>query len=147
MYDRKLSHTRQQIQYYIHQVFTDPCPCGLSGLRYKVVGRSDDMLKVKGVPVYPAAIQGVINGFIPRLTGQFRIVLDVPPPRVIPPLKLKVEYGENVSEAELPTLEKELLNKMHAINKIKPDITWLKPNALERAVKKTQFLEKAYEKK
>ena len=131
----------------IHQVFTEPCPCGLSGFRYKIVGRADDMLKVKGVPVYPAAIQGVINGFIPRLTGAFRIVLDVPPPRVIPPLKLKVEYGENVGEAELPALEKEILEKMHSTNKIKPEIAWLKPNTLERAVKKTQFLEKAYEKK
>ena len=131
----------------IHQVFTEPCPCGLSGFRYKIVGRADDMLKVKGVPVYPAAIQGVINGFIPRVTGAFRIVLDVPPPRVIPPLKLKVEYGEEIGEADLPALEKEIMEKMHSINKIKPEITWLKPNTLERAVKKTQLLEKAYEKK
>lgn len=129
----------------IHQVFTDPCPCGQSGFRYKIVGRADDMLKVKGVPVYPAAIQGVINGFIPRVTGAFRIVLDVPPPRVIPPLKLKVEHGEGIREGDLPALEKEILDKMHAINKIRPAITWLAPNSLERAVKKTQFLEKAYE--
>ena len=129
----------------IHQVFTEPCPCGLSGFRYKIVGRADDMLKVKGVPVYPAAIQGVINGFIPRVTGAFRIVLDVPPPRVVPPLKLKVEYGEQISPADLPALEKEILEKMHLINKIKPQIIWLSPNTLERAVKKTQFLEKAYE--
>jgi phenylacetate-CoA ligase len=125
----------------IHQVFTDPCPCGLSGFRYKIVGRADDMLKVKGVPVYPASIQGVINGFLPRVTGAFRIVLDVPPPRVIPPLKLKIEYGEDVREQELPALEKEIMEKMHAINKIRPAITWLKPNTLERAVKKTQLLE------
>lgn len=129
----------------IHQVFTEPCPCGQSGFRYKIVGRADDMLKVKGVPVYPAAIQGVINGFIPRVTGAFRIVLEVPPPRVIPPLKLKVEYGEGVQEGDLQALEKEILDKMHAINKIRPAITWLAPNSLERAVKKTQFLEKAYE--
>jgi len=129
----------------IHQVFTDPCPCGRSGFRYKIVGRNDDMLKVKGVPVYPAAIQGVINGFIPRVTGAFRIVLEVPPPRVVPPLKLKVEYGEGVQEGELAALEKEILEKMHTINKIRPEITWLRPNTLERALKKTQLLEKAYE--
>ena len=129
----------------IHQVFTEPCPCGLSGFRYKIVGRADDMLKVKGVPVYPAAIQGVINGFVPRVTGAFRIVLEVPPPRVIPPLKLKVEYGEDMRESDLPGLEEEILEKMHAINKIRPEITWLKPNTLERAVKKTRLLEKAYE--
>ncbi|MBT3369051.1 MAG: phenylacetate--CoA ligase family protein, partial [Nitrospina sp.] len=31
----------------IHEVFTDACPCGRSGFRYKIVGRADDMLKVK----------------------------------------------------------------------------------------------------
>ncbi len=60
----------------VSQVFTEPCPCGKSGFRYKVLGRTDDMLKIKGVMVYPAAIDGVINGFIPRVTGEFRIVLD-----------------------------------------------------------------------
>jgi len=105
------------------------------------------MLKVKGVPVYPAAIQGVINGFFPRVTGSFRVVLEVPPPRVIPPLKLKVEYGDEVQEGDLPALEKEIVDKMHVVNKIRPEITWIKPNTLERAVKKTQLLEKAYEKK
>jgi len=105
------------------------------------------MLKVKGVPVYPAAIQGVINGFVPRLTGAFRVVLDEPPPRVVPPLKLKIEYGEGVHEEDLPALEKEVLAKMHSDVKIRPAITWLEPNSLERATKKTQLLEKAYDQK
>ena len=129
----------------IHQVFTDPCPCGRSGFRYKIVGRADDMLKVKGVPVYPAAIEGVIHSFPEKLTGAFRIVLDEPPPRVVPPLKLKVEHAANVRDEDLPALEKELLERMHRLLKIRPAITWLKPNALERAVKKTQILEKTYE--
>ena len=60
----------------VFQVFTEPCPCGRTGFRYKVVGRTDDMLKVKGVMVYPAAIDGVINSFAPRVTGEFRIVLE-----------------------------------------------------------------------
>ena len=129
----------------IHQVFTDPCPCGNSGFRYKIVGRADDMLKVKGVPVYPAAIQGVINGFVPRVTGAFRIVLDAPPPRVGPPLKLKIEFGRDTREEEFPELEKELNAKMHSLLKIRPAITWVEPDTLVRAVKKTQLLEKNYE--
>jgi phenylacetate-CoA ligase len=129
----------------IHQVFTDPCPCGLSGFRYKIVGRADDMLKVKGTPVYPAAIQGVINGFVPRVTGAFRIVLTEKPPRVVPPLKLKVEFGESIREAELPGLEREIVEKMHHMLHLRPAITWLRPFALERASKKTQLLEKQYE--
>ena len=80
----------------IVQVFTEPCSCGAPGWRMKVVGRADDMLKVKGVVVYPAGIDGVITGFVPKVTGEFRIILDEPPPRVSPPLKLKIEYGENI---------------------------------------------------
>ncbi|MHB8940509.1 MAG: phenylacetate--CoA ligase family protein, partial [Desulfobacteria bacterium] len=107
--------------------------------------RADDMLKVKGTPVYPAAIQGAINGFVPRITGAFRIVLTEKPPRVVPPLNLKVEFGETIREAELPGLETEIVEKMHRMLHIRPSITWLKPFTLERASKKTQLLEKQYE--
>jgi phenylacetate-CoA ligase len=130
----------------IHQVFTEPCPCGSSGFRYKIVGRADDMLKVKGVPIYPAAIEGLIHSFVPRVTGAFRIVLEEPPPRVVPPLKLKIEHGEGVHDEDLRALEKEIQEKAHRELKIRPSIAWLKPNTLERATKKTQVLEKLYEK-
>jgi phenylacetate-CoA ligase len=129
----------------IMQVFTTPCPCGRSGTRYKVIGRSDDMLKVKGVMVYPASIDNVITGFVPRVTGEFRIVLTEPPPRVVPPLKLKVEHGEDVPEDKLPALAAEIADKMHDAIKIRPEITWIAPMSLERSAHKTQFIEKAYE--
>jgi len=129
----------------IHQVFTEPCPCGKTGFRYKIVGRSDDMLKVKGVPVYPASIEGVIQGFVPRLTGHFRIVLTEKPPRVVPPLKLKVEHGEGIKDEELESLASEIGDEMHKLLKIRPEITWLRPGSLQRETKKTQLLEKQYE--
>lgn len=131
----------------IMQLYTKPCPCGRTGYRFKVKGRVDDMLKVKGVLIYPASVDNVIAGFTPRLTGEFRILLDEPPPRVVPPLKLKIEYGEGVQESDLPELEKELVAKMHSAIKISPAITWVKPNSLERSVHKTTFIEKLWEKK
>ena len=129
------------------QVFTEPCPCGATGFRYRIVGRSDDMLKVKGIIVYPAAIDGVITGFAPRVTGEFRIVLDEPPPRVVPPLKLKIERGEGVAEADLPALSAEIGERMRSRLKITPEIRWLPPGSLERSMGKTRFIEKTYEKK
>jgi len=92
----------------IIQVFTSPCPCGETGIRFKAVGRADDMLKVKGVMVYPPAVEGVINGFVPKVTGEFRIVLDEPPPRVVPPLKLKVEHHEDIQGEQLDSLAEEI---------------------------------------
>jgi phenylacetate-CoA ligase len=129
------------------QVFTEPCKCGAPGWRLKMIGRTDDMLKVKGVVVYPAAIDGVIASFYPRVTGEFRIVLDAPPPRVEPPLKLKVEYGERVKEDELEPLAKEIAERMRNRARVTPQIQWIPPNTLPRAAMKTTFIEKAYEKK
>jgi phenylacetate-CoA ligase len=38
-------------------------------------GRIDDMLKIRGAPVYPTAIEGVLRGF-PELGAEFRIIVD-----------------------------------------------------------------------
>ena len=129
----------------IFEVFTEPCACGLSGFRYKVVGRVDDMLKVKGVMVYPASIDGVITGFAPRVTGEFRIVLTERPPRVVPPLKLKVEYGEGIKKSELDSLAGEIEKQMGARLKLRPQIIWVPPNSLPRTAGKTNFFERVYE--
>ena len=131
----------------IWQVFTEPCPCGRTGFRYKIVGRTDDMLKVKGVMVYPASIAGVIKGFVPRITGEFRIVLNEPPPRVEPPLNLKIERGENFPESQLASLAMEIEDTMHSRLKIRPKISWIPPNSLERASHKTKIFEKNYKEK
>jgi len=131
----------------VHQVFTEPCPCGLSGFRYKVVGRADDMLKVKGIMVYPSHIKGVINEFVPRVTGQMRIILDERPPRVVPPLKMRVEHGAGMSGGELDTLANEISDAMSKRLKIKPRIVWAEPGSLERSTYKGMVFEKTYEDK
>src|ERR1035437_886814 len=120
----------------IHRVTVSPCPCGATGFRYRIIGRSDDMLKVKGVIVYPAAIDSVISSFIPRVTGEFRIALDEPPPRVVPPLKLRVERATETPESALPELEKDILQALKERLKFTPKIFWLKPNELERSTHK-----------
>ena len=58
---------------------TEPCRCGHRGLRFRVVGRSDDMVVVRGINVFPSMIAAVINGF-DELSGNYRIPLDSRPP-------------------------------------------------------------------
>ena len=129
----------------IVQVFTKECPgCGFKGLRVKVVGRSDDMLIVKGVNVYPAAIKKVINTFIPEVTGEIRIVLDQTPPRVEPPLKVKVEYGYLTDSERLPYLEEKIKRALSHEVRVNPEIIWCSPGTLEKSLAKTPVFEKNY---
>ncbi|MFO7965174.1 MAG: AMP-binding protein [Desulfobacterales bacterium] len=128
----------------VAQVLTEPCACGNPGWRLKIIGRTDDMLKVKGVIVYPSHIDDAINHFVPKVTGEFRIVLDIPPPRVEPPLKLKVEYAGTVPEASLDTLAGEIGDYMHNKLRIRPKIEWVPPMSLERTALKTRYIEKTY---
>ncbi len=131
----------------VHEVLTEPCACGLSGFRYKVVGRADDMLKVKGVMVYPSHIKGVINDFVPRVTGEIRIMLEERPPRVVPPLKIRVEHAAEVSDAQLDALANEISDAMSKRLRIKPQVIWAKPGSLERSLYKGKIFEKIYENK
>ena len=128
----------------IVQVFTAPCPgCGFAGKRLKFVGRSDDMLIVKGVNVYPAALKSVVAGFMPRVTGELRIVLEGPPPRVVPPLRVKLEHGVGVERGQLDALAREIVAACHARLKLSPAIEWLPPGTFERSLRKTSLVERA----
>ncbi|WP_068400979.1 phenylacetate--CoA ligase family protein [Kribbia dieselivorans] len=126
------------------RVRTGPCTCGKTGWRYEFIGRSDDMLKVKGVMLYPLAVEKVIQSFVPRVTGQFRIVLSEPPPRVVPPLKLRVERAAELSVTQLRQLEGDIVEEMHRTLKIRPAIDWVEPHSLARSTTKTQLIEKEY---
>jgi phenylacetate-CoA ligase len=101
------------------QVWTKPCPCGKPGIRFKILGRTDDMLIVKGMNVYPQAIAGVIARFRPRVTGVFRIRLDRAGPLVQPPLRLRVEHA-GLEPAALALLEQELIAEFRDNLRIRP---------------------------
>ncbi|MFQ5829815.1 MAG: 2-oxoacid:acceptor oxidoreductase family protein [Candidatus Methylomirabilia bacterium] len=125
----------------ILQVFTSPCACGWPGLRFKILGRSDDMLIVKGVNVYPAAIRNVVVSFAPRTTGQMRILLDQPGHRVTPPLRLVVEHGPEVAGPGIPALKAVLEQMIHEKLKVRPEVQMVAPGTLERATHKTKLIE------
>ena len=77
------------------QVFTDPCECGRTGFRFHTLGRSDDMFVVKGVNIFPTAVQKSLLSHQPRVTGEFYIVLNDAPPINTPPI-VRVEVANNV---------------------------------------------------
>jgi len=71
---------------------TAPCRCGRRGMRFRVVGRSDDMVVVRGINVFPTMVAAVIGEF-GDLTGDYRIVLDQPPPYDVLPVQVERASG------------------------------------------------------
>jgi len=129
------------------RINAEPCPCGRTSFRFSVIGRSDDMLKVKGVNVYPSAVKDVISSFSPRTTGEMRIVLYEPGPAIGTNLEIKVEYGQGIKGDELEPLSEQI--KMTVKNKLvfTPIIKMVPPDSLEKSTYKIDYFEKVYEKK
>lgn len=128
----------------VYQVQTSPCACGVPGPRVRVLGRTDDLLIVKGVKVYPAAVRNLVQELVPLASGAFRIVLDAPGPRVAPPLKLLVERGQGVDETGGERLAAELGRRMHDRLTVRPEITVIPYGTLERSAHKEKLVERRY---
>ena len=71
---------------------TDPCQCGVTGFRFRVIGRSDDMVVVRGLNMFPSMVAAVVAGFA-DLSGDYRIVLDSPPPHDVLPVQAELAKG------------------------------------------------------
>ncbi|MDU8928847.1 phenylacetate--CoA ligase family protein [Alisedimentitalea sp. MJ-SS2] len=75
---------------------TDPCQCGCTGFRFRVVGRSDDMVVVRGLNMFPTMVAAVLNE-IPELSGDYRIHLSTPPPHDHLPVTAELAPGVDSS--------------------------------------------------
>jgi len=87
-----------------------PCRCGRTGFRFAVVGRSDDMLHVRGINVFPTAIAQVLQTMAPQITGEFQVVVTGPGPYDY--LELDVERSEGDSSGQIESLEDILQRKL-----------------------------------
>lgn len=131
----------------ILQLHIGACECGDPRPCFKMMGRADDMLIIKGINMYPAALKNVVTLFAPKVTGEVRILLDAPGPKVTPPLKIQVEYSAEVTEENLPLLKEQMLEKMRSFLRVTPDIHFVPPNTFQWKNQKTEMFVKLYEKK
>ena len=74
-------------------VKTSPCPCGRTGPRIRCVGRTDDMLIVRGVNVFPSAIREVVSQFTPQVSGHVLVKPTSAGVKQDPPLPVAVELA------------------------------------------------------
>lgn len=124
-------------------VRTSPCRCGRTAPRFTCIGRTDDMLIVAGVNVWPSAIKDVVTSLHPRTTGALQVLLDFPPPRVEPPLRLQVEYGPEASD--LAALKRELETLIRDKLIVKAQVELVPPETLPRFEMKAQLIRRLYE--
>ena len=55
------------------EIWTSPCACGRTAPRVRCIGRTDDMLIVRGVNVFPSALREVVGGFAPEVSGHILV--------------------------------------------------------------------------
>ncbi len=77
------------------RVRTSPCPCGRTGPRIRCIGRTDDMLIVRGVNVFPAAVREVVSAFAPEVSGHILVKPSAPGVKQEPPLPVAVELARD----------------------------------------------------
>jgi len=124
-------------------VWTKPCPCRRTGFRMRIIGRTDDMLILRGVNVFPSAIKDVISQMSPRTTGEIQILLEQPGPRVEPPLRIQVEYGPDVKD--LLALKKEVEENLKNKLVFTPAVDLVPARTLPRFEMKAKLIRKLYQ--
>ncbi len=96
---------------------TDPCACRRTGFRFRVVGRSDDMVVVRGLNLFPTMVSAVLSAQ-PHLTGDYRIVLDLPPPHDVLPVTAELAEGVVPGAALAQQIEAALKRQLGATARV-----------------------------
>ena len=103
----------------------DPCPCGRThalavGGFY---GRADDMLNIRGITLFPSAIEEAIRGFA-EVGDEFQIV--VSQEKMLDVLTIVAEPRPEIPEKEYPKLAKRIEDAVRLMVEIRPNVD-LKP--------------------
>ncbi len=120
-------------------VRASPCPCGRTGPRVRCVGRTDDMLIVRGVNVFPSAIREVVSSFAPRVSGNILVRPASPGAKQDPPLPVAVELAAG-SEADAP-LAQEIGERVRSALVVQARIELVPWGSLERSEYKSKLVQ------
>jgi len=120
-------------------VATEPCACGVTGFRFRVVGRSDDMVVVRGLNMFPSMVAAVVNSFA-ALSGEYRIRLDTPPPYDRLPIEAELAEG-----AQTDGLAEALAREIKARLGATAEVVLLPHGTLPRTEGKTKRVIRGYE--
>jgi phenylacetate-CoA ligase len=122
------------------EVHMTPCACGRTGPRVRCVGRTDDMLIVRGVNVFPTAIRDVVGAFAPRVSGHVLVKPRAPGVKQEPPLPVVVELAREVeTDTELAGAIRE---KLRNVLVVATDVELVPFGTLDRSHYKSQLVER-----
>lgn len=119
----------------------EPCKCGRTAVRMgKVLGRSDDMLIIRGVNVFPSQIETVLTEF-PAFTPQYFITVDRKGNEDTFDLdvELREEFFSPNPGKQMPFI-KPLYDRLVSLTGIKPNIHIQPPNTIERSTGKAKHV-------
>ena len=123
----------------ISVINTEQCACGRTHSRMlRVTGRSDDMLIIRGVNVFPSQIEYVIMGF-PELEAQYQIIVERPDALDIFTIKAELtETSAKLTQNEQEKLKLSIRHKVNNVTGISPRVELVKPGELPRSVGKAK---------
>jgi phenylacetate-CoA ligase len=117
-----------------------PTPSGRTAPRITTLGRTDDMLLVRGINLFPSAVRDVVAGFVPETTGHIQIVLAKPGPLVQPPVRIDVEVADAVAPQRRDDLCRRVGEALKQRLSFTADVRPLPEGTLPRTALKTRYV-------
>jgi len=117
----------------ISKINREKCKCGRTHARMqRITGRSDDMLIIRGVNVFPSQVEYAVMCFS-ELATQYLIVVDRP--GALDTFVVKVELCEKAckdTQLDRNSLKSEIQKRIHIVTGISADVEIVKPGELPR---------------
>jgi phenylacetate-CoA ligase len=117
------------------QVWVSECSCKRKSIRVRCIGRTDDMLIVRGVNIFPSAIRELVGKFQPRVTGALMVKPRRKGVRQDPPLPVEVEGDAS------PDLGRAIQEQIRNILQVTTDVKIVPPRSLPRSEYKSKLVD------
>lgn len=118
----------------IATVYTGTCPCGRTHRRIsRIKGRSDDMLIIKGVNIYPMQVEKVLMG-IPEIGHNY--LIEIENVEYLDTMRIKVEVVQEIFHGnigELERLKRRIVEELKNEILIRPQVILVEPNSLPKS--------------
>jgi phenylacetate-CoA ligase len=123
------------------EIWTSACGCGRTSPRVRCIGRTDDMLIVRGVNVFPSAVRGVVGEFAPAVSGHVLVRPDASGVKQEPPLPVRVELAEGAAADD--RLANAIRARLRDALVVQTRIELVPWGTLERSEYKSKLVERA----